>query len=168
MTVNIVLAMHGSPPLDFPKEELTEFFKLHVQMESAPEPVRNNIKERYEELENRVRKWPRTPQNDPYFAGATEMAQMLSRVSGYDVIIGYNEFCSPTVEEAIIMAGEKKPDKIVVITPMMTKGGEHAGSDIPNRIAIAKEKVPEIPIVYAWPFDLEDIARFLHSQVEKF
>jgi sirohydrochlorin cobaltochelatase len=168
MTLVVVLAMHGAPPLDFPKDELTEFFKLHVQMESAPKPVRENIRGRYEELETKVRTWPRTEHNDPYYAGAIEMAQKLSEVSGCEVIVGYNEFCAPTVEEALILAGERKPEKIVVITPMMTKGGEHAGSDIPNRIANAKKQVPDIPIIYGWPFEIEDIARFLYSQVRKF
>jgi sirohydrochlorin cobaltochelatase len=168
MTTAIVLAMHGAPPMDYPKEELTEFFKLHVQKEAVPENVRKNIEPRYNELELKIRTWPRTESNDPFFAGASEMAQQLNMISGCDVIIGFNEFCSPTLEEAIALAGENKPDKIVVITPMMTRGGEHAGLDIPRKIKVAQAQNPDIPIVYAWPFEVSAVAKFLFSQVKRF
>lgn len=168
MTQEIVLAMHGAPPLDFPKDELTEFFKLHVQMEMVSEQMQKTIKPRYEELEEKVRTWPRNDENDPFFAGAVDMAGHLQKVSGYNVFIGFNEFCSPTLEEAIIKANENKPERIIVITPMMTKGGEHAGYDIPKAIENVKSQNPEIPIVYAWPFESEDVAEFLFAQVKKF
>lgn len=168
MTINIVLAMHGAPPLDFPKDELAEFFKLHIQMEQVPEHMQNAIRPRYEELEEKVRTWPRNDKNDPYFAGAEEMARELQKVSGYDVSVGYNEFCAPTIEEAVIRANGGNPDRIIVITPMMTKGGEHAGSDIPKAIENAKAQNPKIPVVYAWPFSSEDIAEFLFTQVKKY
>ena len=168
MTLVIVLAMHGAPPMDFPKEELSEFFKLHVQMESVPEHARSAIKPRYDELETRIRTWPRTLENDPFFAGASEMANRLSEISGHEVIIGFNEFCSPTLEEAILQAGRRSPEKIIVITPMMTKGGEHAQMDIPTAIEKAQSLNPDVPVVYAWPFDEVDVAKFLLAQVEKY
>ncbi len=168
MTKEIVLAMHGAPPLDFPKDELTEFFKLHVQMEQFPEQMQKAIKPRYEVLEEKVRSWPRNNENDPFFAGANEMAEQLQKVSGCNVSVGYNEFCSPTLEEAIVKAGESSPEKIIVITPMMTKGGEHAGYDIPKTIESVRSRNPSLPIVYAWPFDSEDVADFLFAQVKKF
>ncbi len=168
MAPTIVLAMHGAPPLDFPRDELTEFFRLHVQMEYAPEQVRKNIKPRYDELDVKIRTWPRTENNDPFFAGACEMAQHLKKKSGCDVIIGFNEFCSPTLKEAIIEASENNPEKIVVITPMMTKGGEHAQMEIPQVIKQVQALYSEIPIVYAWPFDVSDVAAFLCAQIKKF
>ena len=168
MSKEIVLAMHGAPPLDFPKDELTEFFKLHVQMEQFPEQMQKTIKPRYDELEEKVRKWPRNDKNDPFFAGANEMAEQLQKISGYNVSVGYNEFCSPTLEEAIVKAGESSPEKIIVITPMMTKGGEHAGYDIPRAIERVQALNPELPMVYAWPFEDADIAKFLFNQVKKF
>jgi sirohydrochlorin cobaltochelatase len=168
MTLSIILAMHGAPPLDFPKDELTEFFKFHIQMEYVPEHVRKNIKPRYDELELKIRTWPRNLENDPFFAGAGDMAKQLKKISGYEVIIGFNEFCSPTLEEAISKARKSNPEKIIVITPMMTKGGEHAGYDIPKAIKRAQNLNPEIPIIYAWPFDVNDVAEFLFSQIKKY
>jgi hypothetical protein len=35
MKAVIVLAMHGAPPLDFPEEELGEFFNLHSRLAHA-------------------------------------------------------------------------------------------------------------------------------------
>jgi sirohydrochlorin cobaltochelatase len=168
MTLVIVLAMHGAPPLDFPKEYLSDFFKLHVQMESVPEHVRSTIKSRYFELENKILTWPRTLENDPFFSGASEMAKQLSQISGYKVIVGFNEFCSPTLVEAICKAGEENPEKIIVITPMMTKGGEHAQMDIPKAVEKAQSLNPDIPVIYAWPFDEVDVAEFLLAQIEKY
>jgi sirohydrochlorin cobaltochelatase len=167
MSIEIVLAMHGAPPMDFPKEELTEFFKLHIQMEQMPHEMQEGLRPRYDELEEKVRTWPRTNENDPFYAGANEMALNLQKISNYNVSIGYNEFCYPTLEEAILKAGEHRPDKIIIITPMMTKGGEHAGYDIPKAIEKAKTLVPEVPIIYAWPFDSKDVAEFLFTQVKK-
>lgn len=168
MSIVIVLAMHGAPPMDFPKDELTEFFRLHVQMESVPEYVLSQIKPRYDDLEKKIRTWPRTLENDPFFVGAREMAEELSKVSGYEVILGFNEFCSPTLEEAIEKAGKRRPEKIIVITPMMTRGGEHAQMDIPRTIERVQSLSPGIPILYAWPFDLTDVAKFLLSQIYRF
>jgi sirohydrochlorin cobaltochelatase len=57
----IVLAMHGAPPNDFPREETAELFMLHGQMEHAPEARRVMIERRYAGLDAKVRAWPRTP-----------------------------------------------------------------------------------------------------------
>lgn len=32
----IVLAMHGSPPRDFPRADLAEFMSLHGRLEASP------------------------------------------------------------------------------------------------------------------------------------
>ena len=168
MTTMIVLAMHGAPPVDFPRKELAEFFKLHVQMEHAPDDIRKKIGPGYAVLEGKIRTWPRTAENDPFFAGAMEMARELSSLSGCEVVVGFNEFCSPTLSEAIASACESDPEKVVVLTPMMTRGGEHAEIDIPREIENARLSHPGIPIVYAWPFEVSDVARFLSSHMKGF
>jgi sirohydrochlorin cobaltochelatase len=168
MKIMIVLAMHGAPSLDFPKDELKEFMNLYGQMHHVPEHVLEKIKPRYDELEAKMRSWPRSEENDPFYAGSVQMAQNLRSISGYDVIIGYNEFCSPTIKEAISQAQGNSPDKIIVLTPMMTHGGEHAQIDIPYAIKQAQQIYPEIPIVYAWPFEYSDVAQFLLSQINRY
>lgn len=161
----IVLAMHGAPALDFPGDELTEFFTLHARVGhgSADQEA---LRKRYEELEARVRAWPRTSGNDPFYAGSIELTDHLRRKSGLEVIVGFNEFCSPSLAEAIDRA-VRSADKVLVITPMMTRGGEHSTVDIPEAISAARQRHPGKDILYVWPFPIEDIARFLSEQISR-
>jgi sirohydrochlorin cobaltochelatase len=164
----IVLAMHGSPPLDFPRDELTEFMGLHASLETASGTAVSAQRLRHDQLESKIRTWPRTGQNDPFYSGSQELARHLRLESGLEVIVGFNEFCAPTLDEALERAVARKSGRIVVITPMMTRGGEHSAIDIPEAIRRAQEKFPGPKIVYAWPFPTEDIAHFLSTQVTRF
>jgi sirohydrochlorin cobaltochelatase len=164
----IVLAMHGAPPLDFPAAEMAEFMNLHSRLGHASGPLPSDQKLRYGQLEAKMRAWPRTGQNDPFYAGSQELARHLRQESGLEVIIGFNEFCAPSLDEAFERAAARKAGQIIVVTPMMTRGGEHSAVDIPEAIRRAQQKFPGQKIVYAWPFATEDIARFLSTQVTRF
>jgi len=165
----IVLAMHGSPPSDFPQDELTELFGLHMRLEhrKANAEQRSRLELRYAELDKKVRDWPRTPQNDPFFAASMELADYLSRTSGNRVYAGFNEFCSPTLENAFDTAAASGAEQVIVVTPMMTRGGEHSESDIPAAIDRARQKHPIVKFIYAWPFETAEIAGFLAGHIEK-
>ena len=93
----IVLAMHGVPANDFPRDELREFFELHSRIETSSGPRDPALEARHKELEARVMSWPRTPQNDPYHAASYELARALQAAGGLEVIVGFNEFCAPGV-----------------------------------------------------------------------
>ncbi len=67
MSTIIVLAMHGIPPEDFPKGELGELFRLHAIIESQGNRADPEIIERHEALDKKIRHWPRTELNDPYY-----------------------------------------------------------------------------------------------------
>lgn len=165
----IVLAMHGAPPLDFPQPELAEFFGLHARIGHGEEGAAQDApRVRYKELEAKVRAWPRTPQNDPFYAGSLDLAEHLRRTSGLEVVLGFNEFCAPKLDDAFDRAAGIAGEKIIVVTPMMTRGGEHSAVDIPETIRRARDKHPTKQFIYAWPFATEDIARFLASQVSRF
>ena len=164
----VVLAMHGSPPLDFPRPEMTEFMELHARREHASGEGETAARLRYDQLEAKMRSWPRTGQNDPFYSGSQELARHLRQESGLEVIVGFNEFCAPTLDEALERAAGRKAARVIVVTPMMTRGGEHSAIDIPEAIRRAQRKFPAVKIVYAWPFAAEDIARFLSSQVARF
>jgi sirohydrochlorin cobaltochelatase len=56
-------------------------------------------------------------------------------------------------------------EKVIVVTPMMTRGGQHAEVDIPAAVRNAQAQHPEIPITYAWPFRISEIAGFLATQI---
>ncbi len=164
----ILLAMHGAPPNDFPRRELGEFFGLRTRLEHSAGPDRAPLEQRHAELEAKMLAWPRTAQNDPYYAAAQQLAVQLRLSTGSEVVVGFNEFCGPTLDEAMDLAMSKTPEKVVVVTPMMTRGGEHSEVDIPEAVRRARERHPGVPIIYAWPFEVADIALFLASQIKRF
>ena len=168
MKTIIVLAMHGTPPRDSPKQELAEFFRLHSRVEEVKDINQKSLQDRYSFLENKLRHWPRNEQNDPFHAASQELAAHLREVSGYEVMVGYNEFCAPSLDEALQSAVDKGATKIVVATPMMTRGGEHTEKDIPAKIEEFSKRYQKIEIVYAWPFNTAQVARFLSEHISRF
>jgi sirohydrochlorin cobaltochelatase len=168
MKTVIVLAMHGVPPADFPKHETGELFRLHGQIGRATGEEREAMQRRHDELEEKMRAWPRNEDNDPFFIGSLELAQKLSEASGCEVVVGFNEFCGPSVEEAIGQAVERGAREVVTITPMMTRGGEHSERDIASSVSRAQSRHPDVHMVYAWPFNVEDVAGFLAAQISRF
>ena len=168
MKTIVILAMHGAPPNDFPKHELAEFFSLYGSPEHTSETDSVAPKHRYAELEASIRAWPRTEQNDPFYHASQDLAIHLSRATGHEVIVGFHEFCAPNLDEALEQAITQGVDKVIVITPMMTRGGEHSEVDIAAAVERAKTLHPDIPIIYAWPFEVSEIAQFLASQIARF
>ena len=164
----IVLAMHGSPPRDFPRDELSEFMSLHARLEGAAVSHSPALESRYEELEKKMRDWPRNRQNDPFFASSQEIAAALEHASGHDVILGFNEFCAPGLDEALERATSSGAVRILVVTAMMTRGGEHSEKDIMQAVKKAQQKHPDVKIIYAWPFEISEVADFLAVHIERF
>jgi len=165
MKSSIVLAMHGAPPNDFPRREMAEMFSLRSRLGHSSDSAGGEAESRYAELEARMRAWPRTAQNDPYHAASYELASQLSRLTECPVVVGFNEFCSPSLDEALNQAAVQADRRVVIITPMMTRGGEHSEVDIPAAVERARQRYPEIDFHYQWPFHVSEIARFLASQI---
>jgi sirohydrochlorin cobaltochelatase len=168
MRIAVVLAMHGIPPRDFPRGEMMELFGLHPKLEHVSDPDQEALQRRHDELEEKMRRWPRTPENDPYFHASIEIAKKIEEILGERAYVGFNEFCAPTIEEAIGEAAASSPDKIIVLTPMMTRGGEHSERDIPYAIQKTQKLHPGLEIVYAWPYDVSDVAAFLAQHIKRF
>jgi sirohydrochlorin cobaltochelatase len=164
----IVLAMHGAPPNDFPRDEIAELFGLHGRLDHAPEAQRAALEQRYVELDAKVRDWPRTPENDRFWAASYQMARYLGQATDLEVIVGFNEFCAPTLDEALDQAIAQGAEQVTVVTPMMTRGGEHSEVDIPAAIWRAEGRHPDVSFRYIWPFAIEEIAQFLAAQIAKF
>lgn len=158
--------MHGVPPNDFPKNEMMELLGLHTRIEHSHGTDKSALV-RYNELDAKMRNWHRTPQNDPFYFASLELANYLSQSTKSEVIVGFNEFCAPSLDEALDQAVTRGAEKIIVITPMMTRGGEHSEKDIPAAIARAQERFPKIKIIYAWPFQTSEVAQFLANQIAK-
>ncbi|MHB0975829.1 MAG: sirohydrochlorin chelatase [Candidatus Aquicultorales bacterium] len=163
----IVLAMHGAPPNDFPREAVRELMGLHGRLEQmAPGPEKEAAERRFNQLDGEMRDWPRNAGNDPYWAGSSSLAEALRTESGTEVVLGFNEFCAPSLAAALDEAAGKA-GKIFVITPMMTRGGEHSEVEIPQEVDSARSRHPGVEFTYVWPLELTAIARFLAEQIEK-
>ncbi len=167
MSIVVVLAMHGAPPLDFPREELAEFFGLHAQLEHTRGADYGALHDRFVGLEGKMRRWPRNAANDPFWAGSGELADALRKACGDTVIVGFNEFCAPSLDEALDLAAGKAAERILVVTPMMTRGGQHAERDIPEAVDRARGRHAEEVFEYVWPFPVSDIAAFLGLQIKR-
>jgi sirohydrochlorin cobaltochelatase len=160
--------MHGAPANDFPKKERAELFDLRARLKHAPREGRTPLEERHHQLDAKMRAWPRTAKNDPFFEGSRELAKQLRKEIGYQVIVGFNEFCAPTVEKAIDEAAAAGAEQVIVVTPMMTPGGAHSKAEIPEAIEQARRRHPGLSILYAWPFETSEVARFIAGQIGSF
>jgi len=168
MKTILILTMHGAPPNDFPRRELGEFFSLHTQFERAPQRMDDASRQRYLDLNRQVRAWPRTPANDPFHASSLVMAHGLAAETGLRTLVCFNEFCDPGLSEAVKVAVEDGAQRLVILTPMMTGGGEHAEVEIPAEIEGLRAAYPLVEMIYAWPFDPHAVSKFLAGQVQRF
>jgi len=165
MKTAIVLAMHGMPPSDFPPWELRELMALHARLKASPQ-ARGRAANRYAQLDRKIRRWPRTKQNDLFYATSQNLARMVSGRTGCLCFAGFNEFCRPTLKEALDAAAAGS-GRVTVLTPMMTRGGSHSEIEIPRAVDLARRRYPRVKFQYLWPFPLEAIADFLAERLKR-
>ena len=162
----VVLAMHGMPPKDFSEKEKMEFLRLHSQ-HSKPGVLTPEQMQRHDELDAKMRAWPRTEANDSFHAASYRIAAEMKKANSLEVLVAFNEFCAPTVAQTLDQAASLNKGEVVVVTPMLTRGGSHAELEIPADIEKARQRNPKTAFRYAWPFDSSFVARFLNEQVSK-
>lgn len=160
----VVLIGHGAPATDCPPEWVGELMSLEWRKNSHA----HGGQERAAELDEKIRRWPRTAANDPYKAGLEALAAALRPLLATDLLaVGYNEFCQPSIAEAIEEVVRQGATRIVVIPSMLTPGGVHAERDIPRALEQTRKTHPEVAIEYLWPFDLKDVAALLAGHVTR-
>jgi sirohydrochlorin cobaltochelatase len=81
--------------------------------------------------------------------------------------VGYNEFCRPTIAEAIDSVIRQGATRILVMPSMLTPGGIHSERDIPRTLEALRADRPGVTIEYLWPFDVERVAALLASHVRQ-
>ena len=160
----VILVGHGGVPTDLPRPLLTRLKTLEAQrLASGQAPSAEEL-----DLDRRIRHWPRTPQTDPYRDGLEALAAALRPLlQNASLAIAYNEFCTPTLEEAaedLIAAGVTS---ITVVPSMLTPGGVHSEVEIPDTLDRLHLRYPEIVFQYAWPVDLGLVARMLADQLRR-
>jgi sirohydrochlorin cobaltochelatase len=160
----IVLVGHGGIPKDCPQELVTKLKRLEAQRRAAKSPpTPEEI-----ELDRTIRRWPRTPATDPYQSGLVAVADALrSHLDGVLFAIAYNEFCAPTLEEAVEDLIRKGATQIIVTTTMFTPGGSHSEIEIPEILDHLRPRHPRVELRYAWPFDLQLVAKTLAEQLRR-
>ena len=161
----VILVGHGGIPKGCPQELITQLKRLEGQRRAAGTPV--SAEEH--ELDTRIRRWPRTPETDPYQSGLEAVAARLRPALGNTLFaVAYNEFCAPTLEESVEDLIKRGATHITVATTMFTPGGSHSEIEIPEILEHLRQQYPGIELRYAWPFDLLMVAKLLQEQVVRF
>jgi sirohydrochlorin cobaltochelatase len=160
----ILLVGHGATARDTPRDFVAELKQLERERERRGD---THMSDREAELDRIIRHWPRTPTSDPYKHGLESIAASLAtRIAPRKLVVGYNEFCAPSVDEALAELIADGIRTITIVTTMFTPGGSHAEIDIPNIVQKARERYASATIHYAWPFDPAGIADFLARHLE--
>ena len=160
----VVLVGHGGIPKDCPQDLVTRLKRLEAQRRAA------NLPPSQEELDldTRIRRWPRTSATDPYQSGLVAVAEALRpHLDGALFAVAYNEFCAPTLEEAVDDLVGKGATQITVLTTMFTPGGSHSEMEIPEILEQLRPRHPGVELRYAWPFDLQLVAKTLVEQLRR-
>lgn len=161
----VILVGHGGIPKGCPQELVTKLKRLEAQRRAVKLPP--SPEER--ELDGRIRRWPRTPETDPYQAGLEAVAARLRTDLG-DLLfaVAYNEFCAPALEESVEALIKKGATHITVATTMFTPGGSHSEIEVPEILEQLRKQHPTVVLRYAWPFDLNLVANTLAEQIKRF
>ncbi|MBK8277764.1 MAG: CbiX/SirB N-terminal domain-containing protein [Nitrospira sp.] len=160
----VVLVGHGGIPKDCPQDLVTKLKRLEAQRRAAKQqPSQEEL-----ELDQKIRRWPRTKETDPYQSGLEAVGAMLRpHLDGALFAMAYNEFCTPTLEEAVEGLVKQGVTSITVLTTMFTPGGSHSEVEIPEILDHLRPLYPAVELRYAWPFDLQLIAKTLSEQLRR-
>jgi sirohydrochlorin cobaltochelatase len=165
MNQAILLIGHGSPASDIPRDLLRELRKLEEDRKRENLPAMSQAEK---ELDERIRRWPRTEKTDPYQKGLETIGKALkNRLPDWEIALAYNEFCSPSIPEQVENLVNQNFKKIVFVTTMLTRGGIHAECEIPWEMKLSQDKYPDVHFTYAWPFNPDSVAELIALETEK-
>lgn len=163
--LGVVLVGHGGVAKDCPADLVSKLKRLEAQRRAAG--MAASAEER--DLDQIIRRWPRTSSTDPYRVGLEAVgAALRPLLDGALFALAYNEFCAPTVEESVEELIAQGATDITVVTTMLTPGGAHSEIEIPEILQGLRARYPRIAIRYAWPFDPSTLAHVLNEQVRRF
>lgn len=158
----VVLVGRGAPPADLPRSEYLRLRSLELDRITEEEPV--SAEE--EALDQAIRDWPRTEGTDSYRAGLESLARALGReLTGARVVVAYERYCAPTLEQAVGELIDQGVLKITVVPTLLVAGGSRADVSIPDKVARLRAEYPELDLDYAWPFGVERVARMIRDHL---
>ena len=165
LTKGIILVGHGGIPKGYPADKVSKLKRLEAQRRAAGQPMSAEELE----LDTNIRTWPRTPETDPYQAGLEALgSEMKPMVNGALFSLAYNEFCGPTLEQAVDDLISQGAQSITVVSTMFTPGGSHSEYEIPEEMEELRQKHPGITLNYAWPYNLTQVSTMLVQHIGKF
>lgn len=158
----VILVGHGGVPSDYPREKVRRLMTLESQRRPTGAPM--GAEEAA--LDAELRNHPRTPETDPYQAGIERLARSLratlgQHLPGAALYVAYNEFCAPSVDDAVAQAVADGAEHVHIMSTMLTPGGSHAEEELPELVTELQAKFPQCTLTYAWPVDLDAFAGFL-------
>ena len=160
----IVLVGHGAPALDTPSALVSELKQLEIQRRQGK---MCEMTPRELELDRLIRAWPRTPETDSYKFGLEKLADKLApKLGNLPLVIAYNEFCMPSVGDAITSLVQSGAKHITLMPTMFTPGGSHSELEIPEIIHELGKHHQGIRLTYAWPVDVEYLADFIAGHLK--
>ena len=161
----ILLVGHGGIPKGYPSDLITKLKRLEAQRRASGSPM---SPEEFE-LDTKVRTWPRTLQTDPYQAGLEALgAAMRPLLNGSLFGLAYNEFCGPTLAEAVEDLIRQGAQSITVVSTMFTPGGSHSEFEIPEELEELRKKHPGVTLTYAWPYNLAQVSKMLMEHIQQY
>lgn len=154
----VLLVGHGAVATDCPRDLVQRLKALEARRRAAGGPASDEE----QALDARIRAWPRTAATDPYQAGLERLAaRMRPLLGGARLAVAYNEFCAPTIAVAVAALVADGAREVVVVPTMLTPGGVHSEIEIPEILADLRRTHPHLALRYAWPVDLDRVARLL-------
>ncbi len=169
--IGVILAAHGIPATNYPPMRVGLLMMLHFAGGLVSRT--GFLRAYHDSLDDQIRQWPRTADNDPYKVAIDDLAAKLSTRLGCRVVAAYNEFCAPTIAEAIGQVVADGVQQVIVLPTMLVRGNDHTEREIREAVAQASERYPDADIHYAWPFDQERLVSLLadqavaHSKLER-
>jgi sirohydrochlorin cobaltochelatase len=161
----LVLVGHGAIAKDCPRDLVRQLKALEGRRQTTGMPPTPEEKA----LADRIRRWPRTPTNDPYGAGCEQLLRLLRPLLPEMTLkVAYLEFSAPALEEVVEDLRRTDVSTVLVVPSMMTPGGIHSEIDIPQIVDQLQMAYPEMTLRYAWPFDLTKIAQLMADHVQQF
>jgi len=115
-------------------------------------------------LENEIINWPRTPNNDPSYFSLINLREELYFVLGFNVEFAFEEYCAPSIRDAIFNLLSKGYSSIIIV-PIDYIAGINA--KILKEIEEIK-KSKDIDIQIAWPYKLGLQADFIATHILSF
>lgn len=152
MSTGIIMVQHGDFPFDFKKKN-KDMFKF--------------IKQMLEEISQETRQIPRDP-DDPYSLDMQKIKDSIQQCGDIKHLeVGYMEFSSPTIAEAIEKIANEGVKKIILVnSPGIFMRSSHSLLDIPPLIEQIQSTHPDLELIYAPPGGfLEEIADVIIKRI---